>query len=500
MPDNKEEKLRDVQDYLETHELYDPSKEEDQKPIDYLPEVIKFIKTRQYSKDDCEDMPLNEKDQRGPQDEKGYADAGMVTGDPEGTDIDPNLVASNDQSMDELNNYDITHKGGFDPLAQAMSQKQPLPPKPEMAQPPNQPAPQPQQVPSNSLADYITRAAAASANALKPAPQPLQLNPGAQAGVNAAANTSGISPVANLTSGAMNALTSGAPAENPYTKQAAQQYFADKGNLNLPPKAPAAPSIPNAVPKGAEVLPETNYAGEMGKTIANEQAGVNNLAKGYNSPGNVVMKGLAAVADGIMQGVARAGRSEFLQDIQQAQKDAQERAQRQGETISQQQMQRIAMQKEMDKDDPRSAISQNRVNGRANFLAGIGIKPTDMKFLSANDVDGLASQALTLKDVEAKVQESKTQALVSASDAIDRQIETLQNVQSQHWFQMLPIGGQSEAMQQINGQIKALQGQKNTYQQLLQSKDYLNTGNGANKSNQSGRVTTARGTTYTVTK
>jgi len=189
------------------------------------------------------------------------------------------------------------------------------------------------------------------------------------------------------------------------------QFDASVGLPPAPPMGPPPPQSPPVAPNmpASIASPIQNYLGaqkaQMGRYGPEQQLAVaQDIAKRRSGAGNVLPQAMGGLADAIMQGVSRAGPSNFQQNITN-QQNLRDTAQMGAlEKAGTQNIAQTEMGMKMDAQDPRSALSKSAQAAWGSILAQNGFKPEQVAQMSAANIAAITGQSVEALKAKAEAE------------------------------------------------------------------------------------------------
>ena len=109
------------------------------------------------------------------------------------------------------------------------------------------------------------------------------------------------------------------------------------------------------------------------------------IQKGYNSPGNMIAKGGATLADAIMQGVARAGNPGNLEAINQREQQEKTRAMGIGKNLNEANLQGMKEKQRLESMSPTTPLGGSSTPGMKAVAQMYGMTPAQVNALTASN-------------------------------------------------------------------------------------------------------------------
>lgn len=215
----------------------------------------------------------------------------------------------------------------------------------------------------------------------------------------------------------------------PPVKQAPQPV----NTQDIPPAAQPLPELPPpATPTGAPApkTPEnekvvSSHAGlsqdDLEKYLADqkgqldkygpdaEAAVMDDIKRRYNSPGNILAKGGASLADGIMQGVARAGNSNFRGRISEDQNAEANREISGAEHLNEANLKNVAAKQGLDAMDPQGSLGKAMLSSWGPLLDKMGVPKDQQAKMIPSLVGSIAPELVKDKEAQARIAAAKEQ-------------------------------------------------------------------------------------------
>jgi len=176
-----------------------------------------------------------------------------------------------------------------------------------------------------------------------------------------------------------------------------------------PPPAPPMPP-PAVMPTPPQPVQDdlSNYYGQkkaaLEKYGPEQQMAVEEaIMKGRRSPGAIAGNAMTGLADALMQGVARAGPSNFQQNLQGRQDKTEEGYRSAMEKAQTGKMAQTSAQMKLDENDPKSLPSLAAQRANMSTLVAAGVPKEAIPFMPASLISDIGTKNITLMDDRQKM-------------------------------------------------------------------------------------------------